>query len=214
MAAIILKGKEAKKGYLPKSPYKDSSTIIIDFGRKGGNITMEGMDEPLMGVSELGERKYMKPGNVYPFKGQYVKEIPMRNNNLESLRHSLDIYKKKNTPFTKSYKHGGIIVGGVGHNEKNELGDHGVPVVSSVSFIFSGGKYNQHAKTAEIESDEIIFNLETADAIDRLIDEYDDCKCPNKLLELGSIVKEAVSQLEDKTCVKECKFEPKLKQLR
>jgi len=94
------------------------------------------------------------------------------------------------------YKLGGIIVGGVLHSEKNKIGDKGVPVVTR----FTNGKYDKRFKTAEIERGEIIFNRETSLKIEKLINDYNDCGCNMKLIELGKLVKLAIDQLDDKQC--------------
>jgi hypothetical protein len=40
-------------------------------------ITMEGVYEPLIGVSDTGDTKLMKPGKNYKFKGKKVREYPV-----------------------------------------------------------------------------------------------------------------------------------------
>lgn len=119
-------------------------------------------------------------------------------------------------PFNEGlkYKMGGIIVGGVGHNQKNNIGDYGVPVVPTFAFMKSGGKYDKTVKIAEIEDSELIFNLETAQNIEKLVDEYLECGCTGKLIALGSIVKEALKNTSDETCRTGCRFESKLKTIK
>jgi hypothetical protein len=41
------------------------------------DITMEGVYEPLLGVSDTGDAKLMKPGKNYKFKGKKVTEFPV-----------------------------------------------------------------------------------------------------------------------------------------
>lgn len=43
-------------------------------------ITMEGVDEPLIGISDEGDKKYMLPGKNYKFKGKKVREYPVAKN--------------------------------------------------------------------------------------------------------------------------------------
>jgi len=43
-------------------------------------ITMEGVDEPLIGISDEGDKKYMIPGKNYKFKGKKVREYPVAKN--------------------------------------------------------------------------------------------------------------------------------------
>jgi hypothetical protein len=40
-------------------------------------ITMEGVDQPLIGVSDTGDVQYMEPGEDYEFDGEYVTEYPV-----------------------------------------------------------------------------------------------------------------------------------------
>jgi CRISPR-associated Cas5-like protein len=40
-------------------------------------ITMEGVYEPLIGISDTGDVQYMEPGEDYTFDGEYVTEYPM-----------------------------------------------------------------------------------------------------------------------------------------
>ncbi len=41
------------------------------------DITMEGVNQPLLGVSDTGDTKLMKPGKNYKFKGKKVTEFPV-----------------------------------------------------------------------------------------------------------------------------------------
>jgi hypothetical protein len=43
-------------------------------------ITMEGVDQPLIGISDEGDQKYMLPGKNYKFKGKKVREYPVAKN--------------------------------------------------------------------------------------------------------------------------------------
>jgi hypothetical protein len=40
-------------------------------------ITMEGVDQPLIGISDTGDVQYMEPGEDYEFDGEYVTEYPV-----------------------------------------------------------------------------------------------------------------------------------------
>ena len=40
-------------------------------------ITMEGVDQPLLGISDTGDIQYMEPGEDYEFDGEYVTEYPV-----------------------------------------------------------------------------------------------------------------------------------------
>ena len=49
------------------------------------NITMKGVNQPLLGVSNTGDAKLMKPGEGYKFKGSSVTEYPVAQNGLTQL---------------------------------------------------------------------------------------------------------------------------------
>lgn len=121
---------------------------------------------------------------------------------------------KRNRPLKPVFKLGGIIAGGVSHDEANLIGDKGIPVVSYNSYMKKGGKYDLKDKTAEVESEEIVFTKETAEKIDKLVDEYENCKCPKKLVALGELIKKALKSTTDETCRTQCKFEPALKSIK
>ena len=133
-----------------------------------------------------------------------------------STRFSYSRIKRAKTPPSRIIirKHGGIIAGGVGHANRNNIGDYGIPVVPINSYMQNGGKYIADDKKVEVESEEIVFNKETSDKIDQLVDEYNGCGCSGKLQMLGSVILDAVKNLKDETCRTECKFEPKLKEIR
>lgn len=68
-----MKGNVTNTGYWPDSPDRNNDFNIIP----SNNITMEGMDIPLMGVSNKGDKKLMVPGKNYKFKGDSVMETPV-----------------------------------------------------------------------------------------------------------------------------------------
>jgi hypothetical protein len=68
-----MKGNVTKTGYWPDSPDRNNDFNIIP----SNEITMEGMDMPLMGVSNTGDKKLMLPGKNYKFKGESVMETPL-----------------------------------------------------------------------------------------------------------------------------------------
>lgn len=112
------------------------------------------------------------------------------------------------------YRIGGTIVGGVGHDENNMIGDKGVPVVLSAGYLATGGKYIPQDKHAEIESEELIITRETADKMDQLIEEYDSCECPGKLILLGQLIKQALKATSDETCRTKCVYKPLLNKIK
>ena len=68
-----MKGNVTKTGYWPDSPDRNNDFNIIP----SNNITMEGMDMPLLGISNTGDKKLMVPGKNYKFKGESVMETPV-----------------------------------------------------------------------------------------------------------------------------------------
>lgn len=67
-------GKVSKLGYRSDSPDKNEDSLIIPSNR----ITMQGVDHPVIGVDNLGNRQLMLPGKEYKFGGDYVQEFPIK----------------------------------------------------------------------------------------------------------------------------------------
>jgi hypothetical protein len=76
--------------FKPKTISQDGSEIPVDpMGywnpENVGNpviipstdITMQGVDQPLIGISDTGDVQYMEPGEDYEFDGEYVTEYPV-----------------------------------------------------------------------------------------------------------------------------------------
>jgi hypothetical protein len=63
------------KGYKRNSPDVNNPYNVIP----SNQITMRGVDFPVLGVDNMGNRRLMEPGNDYTFPGNYVTEFPMRN---------------------------------------------------------------------------------------------------------------------------------------
>ena len=82
-------GSYAKK---TKASAKDGEVIKDDLGQwahpgeiteiGSNNITMEGVPYNVLGISDEGDTKLMKPGKNYKFKGKKVTEYPMAKNGL------------------------------------------------------------------------------------------------------------------------------------
>lgn len=66
------------KGYKRNSPDKDNSYNIIP----SGDITMEDVDFPVLGIDNKGNKKVMKPGKNYKFPGNVVLEVPIKKQSL------------------------------------------------------------------------------------------------------------------------------------
>ena len=88
-------GKEMKfyqegLDFKPKSISKNGSVIKDDRGQwahpgevteiGSNDITMQGVDYPVLGISDTGDTKMMQPGEDYKFDGEKVTEFPMAQN--------------------------------------------------------------------------------------------------------------------------------------
>lgn len=60
-------------GYKADSPDRHRPMNIIE----SGNITMNNVPHPVLGIDNLGNSQLMQPGSDYQFPGQQVTEYPM-----------------------------------------------------------------------------------------------------------------------------------------
>ena len=65
----------SKDGYKRNSPDVNRPYNVIP----SNQITMEGVDFPVMGIDDIGNQQIMYPGNNYTFPGNYVTEFPVKN---------------------------------------------------------------------------------------------------------------------------------------
>ena len=72
--------KYSKNGYKRNSKDRNNPYNIIP----SGNITMEGVDFPVLGTDNLGNQKLMMPGTNYVFPGNTVFEIPLAQGGTET----------------------------------------------------------------------------------------------------------------------------------
>jgi hypothetical protein len=68
-------GGFSTQGYKRNSPDVNNPYNVIP----SNQITMRGVDFPVLGVDNMGNRRLMKPGNDYTFPGNYVTEFPIKN---------------------------------------------------------------------------------------------------------------------------------------
>jgi hypothetical protein len=88
-------GKEMKfyqegLDFKPNSIAQDGEAIVDPMGQwahpgevtiiPATDITMEGVDYPVLGISDTGDQQMMYPGEDYNFDGEYVTEYPMMKN--------------------------------------------------------------------------------------------------------------------------------------
>lgn len=102
---------------------------------------------------------------------------------------------KPSAPIIKRKKGGNIIVSGVLHSRKNKVKDNellkdafitvkGIPVVEEVCDT-GGCEITQHA---EVEKNEIIFNIEVTNTIEGYKEAYEQEKSEETLIKLGKYV--------------------------
>ncbi len=87
------KPKMKNGGWLSK--YENGGVIEDDRGQwahpgkvtkiNSNNITMKGVDYPVLGVSNTGDKKMMQPGKDYKFDGNSVTEYPMAQDGLNAV---------------------------------------------------------------------------------------------------------------------------------
>lgn len=75
---IAKDGKVIKDNNGYWNPENWGKVVEID----SNNITMQGVNQPLLGISDEGDTKLMKPGKNYKFKGKKVTEYPMAKNGI------------------------------------------------------------------------------------------------------------------------------------
>jgi hypothetical protein len=71
------------------NPENVGSPVIIP----SNVITMEGVDQPLLGISDTGDVQYMEPGEDYEFDGEYVTEYPVAQNGTATRADSIILLK-------------------------------------------------------------------------------------------------------------------------
>ena len=94
--------------FTPKTISKNGSVIKDDRGQwahpgeiteiGSNDITMQGVDYPVLGVSDTGDTQMMQPGENYKFKGKKVTEYPMAQDGIYTVK---DIMKMKSKPKEK-----------------------------------------------------------------------------------------------------------------
>ena len=78
---IAENGKIIKDNYGYWNPNNWGKVVEID----SNDITMKGVDQPLLGISDEGDIQYMEPNKNYKFKGKKVREFPIARNGINNL---------------------------------------------------------------------------------------------------------------------------------
>ena len=86
-AIELLNSVSKNKDRQPQTTAQDGGAIVDPMGQwahpgevtiiPATDITMEGVDYPVLGISDTGDTQYMEPGEDYNFDGEYVTEYPM-----------------------------------------------------------------------------------------------------------------------------------------
>lgn len=132
----------------PKSISKNGSVIKDDRGQWahpgeiteiGSNqITMKGVDYPVLGISDTGDTKLMQPDQNYKFKGKKVTEYPMAQDGILTTLGEIANKVKK-----------GISNWGVKeYDDKKSFGDaySAARKEGQAEFVFKGNKYSTKYK--------------------------------------------------------------------
>ena len=67
------------------------------------NITMENVNVPLLGVSDEGDTKLLKPGKNYKFKGKKVTEYPIARYGINELNELTNFTNTKSGKWLNKY---------------------------------------------------------------------------------------------------------------
>jgi hypothetical protein len=59
------------------------------------NITMKGVNYPVLGIDDLGNQQMMIPGGEYTFPGNYVTEYPQMNKGGQMIKRKDGSYSKR-----------------------------------------------------------------------------------------------------------------------
>jgi hypothetical protein len=77
--------------------YPGMNTLIPN---ANGRITMQGVDQPVLGIDDLGNEMLMQPGEEYQFPGDSVYEIPMKKGGLVKMP---KLTKKNKKSYDKKF---------------------------------------------------------------------------------------------------------------
>ena len=92
--------KVSKTGYKKNSKDKNQPSLLIP----SNNITMKGVEFPVLGTDDYGNQQVMYPGMDYTFPGNYVHEVPMDHGGIVPGR-----YKNPEGNWVSKYTSGGDI---------------------------------------------------------------------------------------------------------
>jgi hypothetical protein len=144
--------------FKPKTISKNGSKVIKDnrgqwahpgkITEIGSNdITMQGVDYPVLGISDTGDTQMMQPGQDYKFDGKKVTEFPMaqsgivvndpKDSRLKAYQDSLTAYNKSNDLYKQLLKQGKEGNQGIKEQVKDKMSLKEVDYRGSVGMPYS-----------------------------------------------------------------------------
>ena len=121
LPGVVITPEKKNGGWLNK--YDDGGIIEDPMGQwahpgeitkiNSNQITMQGVDYPVLGISDTGDTQLMQPGEDYKFKGKSVTEIPMMQGGGEVIKvkqpdGSFKTYNTDSEEYRKLYDSGHI----------------------------------------------------------------------------------------------------------
>ncbi len=115
------------------------------------NITMKGVPYPVLGVSDTGQKKIMKPGKNYKFKGKSVTEFPIAQNGYEEV--TMADYYPEGTGMSNPAGSGKTPLDAGGGMTGMGLMNMGTGILQGVQMIGQERKQKNQAKQYSMLSD-------------------------------------------------------------
>lgn len=97
---VLKKRQVSTEGYKRNSPDRFNPYNIIP----SGNITMEDVDFPILGIDNYGNKKVMTPGGNYTFPGDTVLEFPIAQKGTETPKYDFnELAERLNNSYDPEY---------------------------------------------------------------------------------------------------------------
>ena len=122
LPGVVITPEKKNGGWLNK--YKEGGIIEDDMGQwahpgeitkiNSNQITMQGVDYPVLGISDTGDTQLMQPDQDYTFDGKSVTEIPMMQGGGEVIKvkqpdGSFKTYNTNSEEYRKLYDSGNLM---------------------------------------------------------------------------------------------------------
>ena len=112
-------------GWIPTDPmgYWNPENIGRAVRIPSNRITMQGVNQPLLGISNTGDMQYMLPGGEYLFSGDSVTEYPLNNNDMNKKKKATKKQFGGSMPdLSKLTSIGGLLQGFKGSDPSSWMG--------------------------------------------------------------------------------------------